>query len=355
MAQKYLSLSELIEAIEERQPSDIFLKVDEPPLFKIKGKIVTSGLPRLDEQNIFLLLQEIDKEAPHLLSENKDLDISYGIRGSDGKFGSLRVSALYQQLGKPELILRTISRKSPTFEDLSLPPKVRELIVHMLGHESGLILIAGGTGSGKSSLLSAMINHLVYDYSNPRHILIIEDPIERMWGDQDLDYESGSVRAVIDHREVGKDTKGFKEALKGALRQALDIIVVGEIRERETTELILQAAQTGHLVISTLHAMDTAQGINKVIHFFEDNQQESIRLQLADCLIGVISQRLLKRAYTIAEQVALIEIMECNDKIKRIIREKVDRKKINEEIEKGKDTQSFSQHQRELKRFDFIE
>ncbi|MDY6863016.1 MAG: ATPase, T2SS/T4P/T4SS family [Thermodesulfobacteriota bacterium] len=353
MEQRYLSLAEMVYAIEERQPSDVFLKVDKPPLFKIKGKIVTSGLPKLNEKNIFLLLQEIDKEAPYLLNEKKDLDLSYRIKNPEGMFESLRVSALYQQQGKPVLVLRTVSKGLPTLESLSLSPKVRKLIVRMLEYQNGLIIIAGGTGSGKSSLLSGMLEYLIHNSYSPRHILIIEDPIERMQEDV-LDYETGSVKAVITHREIGRDTIGFKDALKGALRQSPNVIIIGELREKETIELTLQAGQTGHLVISTLHSLDTYQAINKVINFFDNNQQESIRYQLADCLIGIISQRLLKRAYTIAEQIALIEIMFCTDTIKELIRKNETRDKFIEEIKKGEETQSFDQHREELIKYDFI-
>ena len=283
--------------------SDIHLKVDQPPMLRQDGSISPLGeCPALNEQNLLAALEAVTRVAPERLRQfhdSGDLDIAYTAEG----LPRFRVNA-YRQRGAISFAFRVIPRDVPSFEQLSMPPGVSRLAAE----HRGLILVTGATGSGKTTTLAAMVDHI--NRTRSQHIVTIEDPIEILHQDH---------RSIVNQREVGLDTESFAQALRRVLRQDPDTILIGELRDAETAQTALQAAESGHLVFSTLHTIDAAETVGRVIEFFPPGKQQQVRSVLAGVLRGVISQRLLPRVG--GGRVAAVEVMVTNSRIADLIRE----------------------------------
>jgi twitching motility protein PilT len=266
-------IENILRAALEFKASDIHLTVGVPPIFRINGDIKRYGkdilLPADTEEIAKITIPE---NMYDLFKEKGELDYSYGIPG----VSRFRVNA-YHQRKSVSLALRVVASKTPTIEELDLPKIIPELVEK----PQGLILVTGPTGSGKSTTLASMIDYV--NRTMRKHIVTLEDPIEYL-------HKHGN--SIIDQREVGFDTQSYANGLKGALRQDPDIILVGEMRDLETIGIAITAAETGHLVLGTLHTSSAPSTINRIIDVFPPAQQPQIRVQLASVLVGVISQRL---------------------------------------------------------------
>ncbi len=271
-ALKYMH--DLLKAMLTHKASDLFISDDFPPAMKINGKMTPVGNTKLSGQHTRALAQAIMNDAQRAEFE-REQECNFAI-APDG-IGRFRVNVFVQQ-EKVGMVLRTITTQIPNFDDLKLPPVLKDVIMS----KRGLILLVGGTGSGKSTSLAAMI-----DYRNENsfgHIITIEDPVE---------YVHRNKNCLITHREVGRDTKGWFAALKNTLRQAPDVILIGEIRDRETMEYAMAFAETGHLALGTLHANSSNQAIERIINFFPEERHAQLYMDLSLNMRGIISQRLV--------------------------------------------------------------
>jgi twitching motility protein PilT len=262
----------------ERHASDIHLKVGRPPMYRIHGSLVPmNDAPVLDASAMEGFAAGLLDDV-HLaqLRERLQADLAY----SAPSLGRYRVN-IFRQRGELSIALRVIPPLVRTIRDLNLPPVVERIALE----HRGLVLVTGTTGSGKSTTLAAMIHHV--NQQRDRHVITIEDPIE---------YTHTDDKCIINQREIGYDARTFAEALRGALRQDPDIILVGEMRDLETIETAVLAAETGHLVMSTLHTLDARETISRAISAFPEHQRDQMRLILASVVRGIISQRLVKRA-----------------------------------------------------------
>ena len=294
-----MNLDEILVEMVEREGSDLHMKTGRPPLMRISGELLpTEHDPLTSEEIHEALLSIMDEKTKATLEEYRDVDFSYEIPGK----GRFRVNAFFQK-GQIGAVLRYIPMKIPSINELNLPPVLNDLAIK----NQGLILVTGPTGSGKSTTLAALINHI--NETHPAHIMTIEDPIEFVYEDN---------VATINQREVGKDTADFKRALRAALRQDPDVILMGEMRDQESVDIALHAAETGHLVFSTLHTNDAAQTIDRVMNLFPAEAQANIRQMLALVLCGIISQRLVRRADGTG-RVAIVEVMINSPNIKDLI------------------------------------
>ncbi|MCX7920248.1 MAG: type IV pilus twitching motility protein PilT [bacterium] len=296
-----MNMTELLHLTIDKGASDLHIAVGRPPMLRIDGKLVPTGFENLTPEESKRLIYSILTDAQRQKFElDKELDFSLSLH----EFGRFRVNVHYQR-GTVAAALRTIPMRILTLQELKLP----EVIPSVLDHTSGLILVTGPTGSGKSTTLAAMI-----DYINEKrtdHIITIEDPIE---------YLHKHKNCVIEQREVAADTNSFVSALKYVLRQDPDVILIGEMRDLETIAAALTAAETGHLVLATLHTIDTAQTVDRVVDVFPPHQQQQIRTQLANVLLAVFCQRLLPMA-TGSGRIAAIEVMISTPAIATLIRE----------------------------------
>ncbi|HKI91443.1 MAG TPA: PilT/PilU family type 4a pilus ATPase, partial [Gaiellaceae bacterium] len=283
--------------------SDIHLKLGRPPIVRRDGELgPLEGAAPLESADLERALAVVAGGQPDRLArfeETGELDLAY----SDEDLPRFRVNA-FRQRGAISFAFRVIPATVPTFEQLSLPPGVRRLA----GEQRGLVLVTGATGSGKTTTLAAMIDHM--NRTRRRHIVTIEDPIEILYPDREC---------IVSQREVGLDTASFGEALRRALRQDPDVILIGELRDAETAQTALQAAESGHLVLSTLHTLDAAETCGRLVEFFPPEKQQVARSILAGVLRGVVSQRLLPRAG--GGRVAAVEVMVTNARIADLIRE----------------------------------
>jgi twitching motility protein PilT len=298
-------LEELLGQVFERGASDLHLSPGLPPVLRIDGNLVRTEYPPLTKEDAQrLIFGMLTNEQRRILEQNWDLDCSYGVSG----LGRFRVN-VYKDRGTYAAALRTITADIPTFDQLNLPPVVKEIA----DRPKGLVLVTGPTGSGKSTTLAAMIDHV--NSTKPHHILTIEDPIE---------FVHSSKRAVIHQRELGQDTRSFDNALRAALREDPDVILVGEMRDLETIRLALTAAETGHLVMGTLHTSSAMQTVDRIVDVFPPEQQQQIRVQLSNSLVAVLSQGLLPRLNEFKEKVGRVmalEIMVITPAIANLIRE----------------------------------
>jgi twitching motility protein PilT len=258
--------------------SDVHLKVGRPPIFRIRGQLRTlKDVPAMNNDVIETFAVNIMSPRQHqMFMEHCEVDLAYGTE--DGYRYRVNV---FRQRGTTGMVMRIIPSKIPAFERLNLPDRVRELA----NEQRGLVLVTGITGSGKSTTLASLLE--VVNINRPAHIVTIEDPIEYVFEDK---------RAIVNQRELGFDTMGFQGALRSALRQDPDVILVGEMRDHETIKTVMLAAETGHLVFSTLHTVDATETVARIVQMFPPEQQIAIRLQLAAIMRGVVSQRLLPRA-----------------------------------------------------------
>ncbi len=300
----------------EKKASDVHLKVGLPPILRIHGKLVPIKgekrlMPEDTKELAYSIMNERQKER---FRQNLEVDLAYGISG----LGRFRVN-IFSQRDSMGMVLRTISVDPPTIRELNLPPILEKIAME----PRGLVLVTGTTGSGKSTTLAAMVNHI----NNNRncHIITIEDPIEFLHRDK---------KAIINQREVGQDTNSFASALRVALRQDPDVILVGEMRDLETIEIAILAAETGHLVFSTLHTLDAQETINRIVAVFPFQQQKQIRLQLSSIIKGIISQRLVSRADGLG-RVPAVEVMLATARIRECIAEEAKTREIHDAIAQG--------------------
>ena len=314
--------------------SDLHFLIGDRPSFRVNGTLChvkSDPLGAADTRSIceILLGNASSRDELDALQEH---DCSYSIKGT----GRFRVN-MFRQRGSLCAILRVISAEIPTLEGLGLPAKVKELAEE----ERGLVLVTGATGSGKTSTLAAMIRHI--NGKRSAHILTIEDPIE---------FLHTNDRASVTQREIGTDTKSFTVALRAALRQDPDVILVGEMRDPETIDVALKAAETGHMVFSTVHTTDASKTVGRVVGVFPPEEQLAVRLRLADNLKGVVSQRLLPRIDRKGRVVAA-EIMVSTKSVQEFIKDPLKAGELKDLIERGRDQygmQSFDQHLTDLYR-----
>ncbi|AZU63508.1 type IV pilus twitching motility protein PilT [Neobacillus mesonae] len=293
-------IDQILKAAIEYKASDVHLTVGVPPILRINGDLRRYGsdilLPEVTEGMAEAIIPENLWEQ---FKEKGELDFSYGVPG----VSRFRVNAFHQRKSV-SLALRVVASKTPTIEDLQLPGIISKLVEK----PQGLILVTGPTGSGKSTTLASMIDYM--NRTMRKHIITLEDPIE---------YLHRHGNSIIDQREVGFDTKSYANGLKAALRQDPDVILVGEMRDLETIQIAITAAETGHLVLSTLHTSSAPTTINRVIDVFPPAQQQQIRIQLSSVLVGVISQRLFPTSDKKGRKAAT-EILVNNPAIANLIR-----------------------------------
>ena len=300
----------------EKEASDLHLKVPAPPIVRQHGKLLPiEGLeplrPEDTEATLFHMLT--DEAKLEAFRNEREVDFSYSVPG----VARFRVNAFVQR-GAVSLVCRAIPFEIKTAEELMLPPVIDEIA----DEERGLILLTGTTGSGKSTTLAAMIDHINTSYA--KHIVTIEDPVEFLHRDKN---------SIINQREVGEDTASFARALRRVLRQDPDCILVGEMRDEETVRTALSAAETGHLVLSTIHTVDAAESVNRIIDFFPQAEQRQARAMLAGTLKAVISQRLVPGAE--GGRVAVCEILRMTGRVRDMIMNPEETGKLPEVISEG--------------------
>ena len=302
-----MELNDILRIALQWRASDIHLKAGLPPMLRIDGELVPlNEAGRLTPEQTSTLAFGIMNPAQREKFQNtRDADLAYGVQG----LGRFRVNVL-QQRGAVGLVLRSIPFKIQNIEGLVLPKVIETLALE----QRGLILVTGTTGSGKSTTLAAMIDHI--NTQRTCHVVTIEDPIEFLIRDK---------RCIVDQREVGSDTTSFPGALKAALRQDPDVILVGEMRDLETIETALLAAETGHLVLSTLHTLDATETIHRIVSVFPPHQQHQVRLQLGAVLRACISQRLVPKADGLG-RVPAVEVLLVNALVRELV-ENADRTK----------------------------
>jgi twitching motility protein PilT len=284
-----MSMLAWLEALVAARGSDLHLKAGSPPRIRVDGRLIAIDGPVLTPEMTENLLGEVIR--PGLFEEfqrSNEADFAYSVGG----VGRFRVNA-FRQRGSVGMVFRRVQAGALSIEALGLPP----VIAQLAEHHRGLVLVTGPTGSGKTTTLAAMIDHV--NANNAVHIVTIEDPIEVLHADK---------LAMVSQREVRVDTDDFTIAMRAAMRQDPDVILVGEIRDAETLKNALAAAETGHLVLSTLHTTDAAETVNRCIDLFPPFQQRQVRLSLAAALRGIVGQRLVRRAGD-GGRVAVLEVM----------------------------------------------
>jgi twitching motility protein PilT len=285
-----MHVNDLLKIAVDHNASDLHLKVGSYPMMRVGGSLVTATEDkRLAHEDLIAMSASVMSAAQRQkFKDAQEVDLAYSVPG----LGRFRCN-VFQQRGTVGLVLRVIPMRILTTDDLQLPQVLKKIA----DEERGLVLVTGTTGSGKSTTLAAMIDHI--NRTRCAHVMTVEDPIEFLHRDQE---------SIINQREVTVDTRSFAQALRSALRQDPDVILVGEMRDFETIETGLLAAETGHLVLSTLHTLDATETINRIIAVFPPHQQKQVRLQLASVLKAVISQRLIPRADGIG-RVPAVEVM----------------------------------------------
>ena len=285
-----MQINQLLQTAVASGASDLHLKVGSYPMMRVNGTlVVASEEKRLERADTEAMAQSVlGPEHVAKFKREQDVDLAYSIDG----LGRFRVN-VFQQRGTVGLVLRVIPMRIKSIDDLGLPPILKKIAQE----ERGLVLVTGTTGCGKSTTLAALIDYI--NATRQAHVMTVEDPIEYLHRDN---------RSIVNQREILVDTQSFAHALRAALRQDPDVILVGEMRDLETVETALHAAETGHLVFSTLHTLDATETINRVITVFPPHQQRQVRIQLAAVLKAAISQRLLPRADGIG-RAAAVEVM----------------------------------------------
>jgi twitching motility protein PilT len=322
-----MELNDILRVAVKGNASDIHLKAGLPPLFRVDGALVPlKNAERLLPEHLTKVATEIMTAGQRAhFEKHHEVDLAYSIAG----LGRFRVNA-FQQRGTTGVVFRVIPFGVRTIEQLNLPKVVERIAME----PRGLILVTGTTGSGKSTTLAAMIDHI--NSNRTCHIMTIEDPIEFLIRDK---------RSIVNQREIGVDTFTFASALRAALRQDPDVILVGEMRDFETIETALTAAETGHLVMSTLHTIDATETITRIVSVFPPHQQQQIRMQLSTIIRGILSQRLVPRADG-KGRVPGLEVLVSTARIRECIADSERTKEIPEAISKGFTTygmQTFDQ------------
>jgi twitching motility protein PilT len=326
-------LSATLDRVAEWEGSDLHLKPDSPPLIRVNGELEplsdVATLTRPDTERIlWQMLEDPVKGAE--FEEEHEVDFSYSHNGtSPGRF---RVNA-FRQIGGVTLVCRAIPQRIRSADELALPPVISELA----REERGIVLVTGSTGSGKSTTLAAMVDQI--NSERARHIVTIEDPIEFVHHDR---------RSVINQREVGSHTASFARALRRVLRQDPDVILIGEMRDEETVRTALSAAETGHLVLSTLHTLDATESVNRIVDLFPNSAQQQARLMLASTLKGIVSQRLVPTADGLG-RVVCCEVLRTTGRVRDMIIRPEETTRLFEAIAEGGyyGMQSFDQALRE--------
>src|SRR3954447_23423714 len=296
--------------------SDLHIKVPSPPLIRVDGELRPlpgcAPLTPADTEGVLDALLG-DPERRQEFDRDCEMDFAHAIAG----LARFRINA-FRQRGSVSLVCRAIPFGIKTIDELDLPQVLGEIA----REERGIVLVTGTTGSGKSTTLAAMIDHI--NANEPRHVVTIEDPIEFLHQDK---------RSIVNQREIGQDTESFHRALRRVLRQDPDVILIGEMRDEETVRTALSAAETGHLVFSTLHTVDAPEAINRIIDFFPPHQQQQVRAMIAGTLKGIISQRLVKS--TTGGRVAVCEILRMTGRVRDMIMDPDQTGRLGEIIEEG--------------------
>lgn len=296
-----ITLDLLLRLMIKNNASDLHVRGDGPVYLRLDGELTAINSSVMTSSEVAALAEPLLTERhKSILKENKEVDFSHEVK----ELGRFRLN-YFTQKGRPAIAIRHIPFKIPNFSDLKLPA---ESIKKLLLNERGLILVTGITGSGKSSTLAAMIEYLNQSWQS--HIITIEDPVEFTFEDK---------KSVISQREIGFDTNGFVDALRGAMRQDPDVIMVGEMRDLETTKAAITAAETGHLVFATMHTLNAVQTISRIIDLYPPHQQTQVRMQLSETLRGIISQRLILSSK--GGRLPAVEIMINTPHIKKMIAE----------------------------------
>lgn len=308
-----MEIRDFLEVMVEKDASDIYLTVGLPAMYRVEGVTQPDGEDKLTIQQLTDLCEKImDARQKELFAETKEMNLALGYEN----LGRFRVN-IFQQRGSPGMVIRQIKLEIMTVDDLGLPEILKDIVMT----KRGMVLVVGATGSGKSTSLAAMIDHR--NTSSPGHIITIEDPVE---------YVHPHKKCVLTQREVGYDTLSFQAALKNTLRQAPDVILIGEIRDTETMEAAITFAETGHLCLGTLHSNNANQAIERIMNFFEEERHAQIYLQLSLNLKSIVSQRLIKTVE--GKRVAALEILLDTPRIKDLIKKgEVDH--IKEAMEQG--------------------
>jgi twitching motility protein PilT len=326
-----MDLNALLASAVQHGGSDLHLKIAAPPLARIDGSLVPLDVPALTDADLEAVVHTITEENVLKREEfysSGDLDTSYTAEG----VGRFRVNG-FRQRGSISFAFRHVPREIPSFEELGLPIGVENLAEE----HRGLVLVTGATGSGKSTTLAAMLDKI--NRTRRQHIVTIEDPIEIVHDDKGC---------IVNQREVGLDVESYGQALRRVLRQDPDVILIGELRDDESAKAALQAAESGHFVLSTMHTIDAAETVGRLIEFFPPGKQMMVRQILAGVLRGVASQRLLPRVG--GGRIPAVEVMVNTARIADLIRDPLKTDGITEAIEEGSfhHMQSFSQHLVEL-------
>jgi twitching motility protein PilT len=311
-----MELNEILAIAPKVKASDIHIKAGLPPIYRIDGALRPyPKAPRISPEEAQQMAFSVMNDSQRARFETtRELDLSYGVPC----LGRFRIN-VFSQRGSVSMVCRAIPFDIKGMDELMLPPVLKKLAEE----KRGLILVTGATGSGKSTTLAAMIDYI--NSNHPAHIVTIEDPIEYLHRDK---------KCIINQREVGFDTEGFGIALKSALRQDPDVILVGEMRDMETIETAMTAAETGHLVLSTLHTIDATETINRILGTFPPHQQRQIRLQLASVIKGIVSQRLVPRADG-KGRVPAVEVMVSTARTRELIDDKEKTRQLHEAIQQG--------------------
>ncbi len=311
-----MKVEDLLKAAVEKKASDVHLKVGNHPIARVDGHLVPIEIcPKITQEDaIAVAFSIMNNQQKQRFKEHSEIDLAYSSPG----LGRFRVN-IFQQRGTIGLVFRVIPTKILTIEELELPAVIEKLAME----PRGLVLVTGTTGSGKSTTLSAMVDYI--NRNRTCNIVTIEDPIEFLHRDR---------KSIVNQREIGADTESFSVALRSALRQDPDVILVGEMRDFETISTALVAAETGHLVMSTLHTVDAVETINRIIAVFPPYQQKQIRLQLASVIKGIVSMRLVPRADG-QGRVPAVEVMIATQTIKECIIDADRTRKVHDVIAAG--------------------
>jgi twitching motility protein PilT len=297
-----VTIEELLQVLVDRNGSDLHLSAGSPPKIRVDGSLVNVELdPLRPEDTKSLIYSFLTGDQIARFEKDFEVDLSFGVEG----LGRFRVNVFYQR-GTVAAVLRVIPYNVKTFEQLGLP---RDICVEVASLPRGLVLFTGATGSGKSTSLAAMLDHV--NEARCGHVVTVEDPIE---------FLHRNKNCLFNQREIGSDTRGFKSALRSALRQDPDVVLVGEMRDMETIEAALTIAETGHLTFGTLHTSDCVQSINRIVDVFPSHQQQQVRTQLSFTLQAVFCQQLLPVARGQGRVLAL-EVMIANSAIRALIRD----------------------------------
>ncbi len=320
-----MNLKNLLEKMVREESSDLHLKAGSPPVLRIDGRLTVGKEEPLSPEELRKTAQQImTKDQQEEFIRTKELDFAIGVSG----LARFRVN-VYMQRGSVAIAMRTIPPSIKRIDELNVPQVLKDLSVK----QRGLILCTGTTGSGKSTTLAAMIEHA--NENSSKNVITIEDPIEFLFRDKN---------SVISQRELGMDTHSFSNALKHIMRQDPDVILIGEIRDKDTMDVALKAADTGHLVLSTLHTLNASETINRIISFYPPHQQQHVRVLLSATLISVVSLRLLARSDG-KGRVPAVEVMIVTPTIKEYILDPIKTLLIPTAIEEGSqyNMQSFDQ------------